>query len=81
MTLMTPAQAAMSKAAHACRGHKSANVIAQTEHKTLKNQMAPSMVTVVVIGMVLNGRREWRRATGVGMQTGMDARRPLYCAR
>lgn len=48
---MLMAKAAMSKAAHACRCHKIAKVIAQTEHKKVKNQMAPSMVTVVVIKM------------------------------
>ena len=46
---MRRAEAAISKAAHVRRGHKSAKVIEQTENKKLKNQIAPSIVTVVVM--------------------------------
>jgi hypothetical protein len=60
---MTIAEAAMSKAAHACLGHKNAKVIAQTEHKELKNQMPPSIVIVVVIKMMPDGRGQRTGAT------------------
>jgi len=66
ITLTTAAEAAMSRAAQACRGHKSAKVIAQTEHTTLKNHIAPSVVTVVVIRIGFTLRLTYRRREGSG---------------
>ena len=55
ITLIRTDTSAINKANHQWRGNSTDNKIAPTEHPTLKSQIVPRMVTVVVIKLVLNG--------------------------